>query len=190
MRLFVGIGIPPECRRAVAAALGALRGAGNAVSWVAEPNLHITLKFLGETPPARAGDIGASLEAAAAGIPPFDLYLEGGGAFPESGPPRVLWAGIREPLELVGTLHQNIENALSSAGVPREGRRFHPHITVGRVRGRLPPGFGERFGAAVAGKTFGVAPVSSFQLYESRLFRTGAVYGVVRGFPLAGRDDG
>jgi 2'-5' RNA ligase len=96
-----------------------------------------------------------------------------------------LWAGILEPLVLVGKLQENIENALSVAGFPREERRFHPHVTVARVRDRLPPGWGEEYSKALSGKTFGTVGVKSFQLYESRLSPRGAEYGVLRDVPLS-----
>ena len=119
------------------------------------------------------------------------LTSEGGGAFPGTRNPRILWVGFLEPLELVRQLQQNMENALSGAGFPREDRPFHPHITVGRTRGALPPAWGERFVQALSGKSFGVVPVSSFTLYESRLGPGGAVYTPLCDFRLerSGRRD-
>jgi 2'-5' RNA ligase len=186
MRLFVGIGLPPGVRDALGDAVDGLRGGHAPVSWVPRENLHITLKFLGEHPPAKLPALEGALACAAAAIPPFDLVAEGGGAFPGTRNPRVFWAGFREPLELAGELQQNMENALSGAGFPREDRPFHPHITVGRARGALPPAWGERFVRTFAGRGFGVVPVASFRLFESRLSPAGASYAVVRDFPLRG----
>ncbi|MBI5343275.1 MAG: RNA 2',3'-cyclic phosphodiesterase [Deltaproteobacteria bacterium] len=184
MRAFIGIGLPPECRRAIAEAVFPLRAKRPAVSWTSEPNLHVTLKFLGQIPPERVDEIGSLLAETARGFGPFEFSVEGPGGFPALRAPRVLWIGIREPLELVGKLHENMENALSGAGFPREERRFHPHITVGRVRDRLPPGWWEEYAKALSGKSFGVVGVSSFQLYESRLSPGGAAYCVLRDVPL------
>jgi RNA 2',3'-cyclic 3'-phosphodiesterase len=185
MRIFVGIALPSPLRRVLSEAVLPLRNPSLPVSWTPEANLHMTLKFLGEVPPARVGDVGERLVAASRGITPFAFVLERGGTFPSSGPPRVLWVGIRqEPLDLVENLQENIEIALSEAGFPREQKVFHPHITVGRVRGRLPHGWKEKYVAALAGKGFGVVPVRSFQLYESRLAPKGAVYSVLRDIPL------
>jgi 2'-5' RNA ligase len=186
VRAFVGIALPPEVRGAVAGAIGPLRGPGTAVSWVPTENLHITLKFLGEIPRDRCRLLEGLLSGVAAGSPPFSLDAAGGGAFPGTRNPRVLWVGFLEPLELVGKLQQNMENALSGAGFPGEDRRFHPHITVGRVRGVLPPAWGERFLQSLSGREFGQVPVSSLRLFESRLSPGGAIYRVVREFPLEG----
>jgi len=184
LRCFLGIGLPPEVRDAVADAVEAYRGSGAPVSFVAKGNLHITLKFLGETRAERIPALGKAVAGVAQGSTPFLLSVSGGGAFPSAKNPRVLWIGLREPLELVGKLQQNIENALSGAGFPREDRPFHPHITAGRVRGSLPPAWGDRFVQGLEGRDFGTVPVSSIVLFESRLAPGGAIYSVVREFPL------
>lgn len=185
MRLFTGIALTSECRAAVAAAVAPLRADPASVSWVAPENLHITMKFLGEISRDRLGAIGVALEGVAANFSPFLLHAEGAGLFPGTRNPRVLWVGFREPLELVKELQENMESALSGAGFPREDRPFHPHITVGRARGVLPPAWGDRFLRALSGRRFGEVPVPKITLYESRLSPGGAVYTVVRDFPLS-----
>ena len=187
MRAFIGIGLPPERRRAIADAISPFRERRVPVSWTPERNLHLTLKFLGEIPPGRVEEIGALLVAAAGDVPPFEIFVEGAGAFPSLRAPRVVWIGIREPLVLVEKLQENMETMLSGAGFPREGRPFHPHITVGRARGRVPPGWGEEYAKALSGIPFGAAPVNSFQLYESRLSPGGATYTVLKDIPLRRR---
>ena len=188
MRAFVGIGLPGPCRAAITRALAPFREDAGRVAWVREQNLHLTLKFLGEIRPDQVSGLGPLLAEAGDGISPFEVDVTGAGAFPSLRAPRVLWIGIREPLELVGKLQQNIETALSRSGFPREDRPFHPHVTAGRVKGTLSPGWGERFAGALSGIRFGTARVESFQLFESRLSPAGATYTVVREFPLgAGR---
>lgn len=188
MRTFVGIGLPEGVRRAIARSIAPHRRRLGAVAWVAEENLHVTLKFLGEIDPGRLPEIEACLENSAESGSPFEISVAGVGAFPSPAAPRVLWAGVRDPLELVGKLQQNMENVLSEAGFPREGRAFHPHVTVGRARGVLPRGEREAFFADLADSPFGAATVASFGLYESRLGQGGAKHAVLRDFPLrAGR---
>lgn len=190
MRTFIGIGLPADLRRAIALAIAPHRGRLGPVAWVAEENLHVTLKFLGEVAPGRIPEVEACLAESAGAAPPFDFSVRGMGAFPSETAPRVLWAGLREPLELVGKLQQNMEEILSGAGFPREGRAFHPHVTVGRARGVLPGKARDAFFAALADRPFGAAKASSFQLYESRLAPGGAKYSVLRDFPLRGENNG
>ena len=184
--MFLGIGLPADVREVISSATARVRGLHAPVAWTAPKNLHITLNFLGDILPERVAVVERSMRAVASGIGPFSLVAEGGGAFPGTRNPRVLWVGFFEPLELVRQLQQNMENALSGDGFPREDRPFHPHITVGRTRGALPPAWGARFVQALSGKRFGVVPVSSFTLYESRLGPGGPAYTPLCDFRLEG----
>lgn len=187
MRMFVGIGLPEECRTSIVGALSPLAERGLPVSWTRAENLHITVKFLGEVPDARVEEMGELLAEAAGETAPFRLVVEGAGGFPTLSSPRILWAGVREPLDPVRKLHQNMEKILAGAGFPREGRPFHPHVTVGRVRRRLPAGWTERFGGSLSGIRFGDVPARSYQLYESRLSPSGSAYRVLVDVPFGGR---
>lgn len=189
MRAFIGIALPPEIRAGIADLVSPMRARRDPVSWVPERNLHLTLKFLGEIPPARAGEMAGLVADASRNIPPFPLQIGDAGGFPTLRAPRVLWIGFREPLELVRKLHQNMENALSGAGFPRDERPFHPHVTVGRVRGRVAPGWGEAFAAVVSGVAFDTVSVASYRVYESRLSPSGAQYSVLREVPFGGEAD-
>ena len=186
MRAFLGIGLPAGVREAIASATANVRSLHAPVAWTAPANLHITLGFLGEISPERIALVERAMRVVASGIGPFSLTAEGGGVFPGTRNPRVLWVGFLEPLELVRQLQQNMTNALSGAGFPLEDRPFHPHITVGRIRGALPPAWGERFVQALSGKGFGVVPVSLFTLFESRLGPGGAAYTPLCDFRLEG----
>jgi len=187
--MFVGIGLPDDCRDAIFRAISPVRERGVPVSWTRPENLHLTMKFLGEVPGDRVEELGGWMAEAAGEIRPFDLVLEGAGGFPSMSSPRILWVGVREPLDPVRKLHQNMENVLSGAGFPREGRAYHPHITVGRVRKRLPEGRAERIAAALSGKRFGIAHARSYRLYESRLSPSGAAYAVLRDVPFGGKPE-
>ncbi len=186
MRSFIGIGLSPGCRAGIACAVSSLRAKRRPVSWVPERNLHLTLKFLGEVPPARTDELAGIMAEGAREIPPFELRMGDAGGFPTLRSPRVLWIGVREPLELVRKLHQNMEDALSGAGFPRDERSFHPHVTVGRVKGKVDQGFGETYAAAVSGGKFDTVYVTSYRLYESRLSPSGADYRVLREVAFGG----
>lgn len=186
MRSFIGIGLPPGCCTGIAFAVSPLRAKRDPVSWIPERNLHLTLKFLGEIPPARTDELDGLMAEAARDIPPFELQMGDAGGFPTLRSPRILWIGFREPLELVRKLHQNMEDALSGAGFPRDDRPFHPHVTVGRVKGRVVQDFGEKYAATISGGKFEAVYVTSYRLYESRLSPSGADYRVLREVPFGG----
>ncbi len=180
MRLFVAIGLPDDVRDRISSAIDGLRATPSPVSWIPAANLHVTVKFLGDIPPVRVPGVGDALQTAVSPFATFDLETEGGGAFPSARAPRVLWVGFREPLELARALQDNIESALSAAGVPRDAKPFHPHVTIGRIHGATPPGWGDAAMRALAGRRFGTVPVTSVLLYESRLSPSGSTYRVIR----------
>lgn len=186
MRLFIAVNLPPDLRRRLWEAAEPLRAAGYPVRWVAPDAIHVTLKFLGEVGPAREGEILTAMETAAQGARPFELSMNGFGAFPTGARPRVLWAGCdpAPPLEL---LQHRMEQETERLGFPVEGRAFHPHVTLGRVRRDARPDAFADLGGRLDGLAFsGNALVDSLDLMESRLAREGAQYARRRAVPLAG----
>ena len=128
MRLFVGLELPDPLRDRLTALYGSLVGA----RWVPPENLHLTLRFIGETPRHVAEEIDHAL--AALRVSTFPLTLSGTGIFNRAGRASALWAGIerREPVE---HLCRKIETALQRIGLPPERKRFQPHVTLARVDG-------------------------------------------------------
>jgi 2'-5' RNA ligase len=113
--------------------LGELGRSGADIKLVEPRNLHITLKFLGDTGEDRVEAIGRAMGDSVRGIAPFELAFRGLGAFPNPMAPRVVWVGLlgAEPL---AEISRRLEDRLSVVGFPREQRGFSPHITLGRMR--------------------------------------------------------
>ena len=139
MRLFIGVELPDAVKEMAAKQLDDVKqrvrkaAPSASIRWVEPANLHITLWFIGEVDEARADDLRSSLQPPFA-TPRFDVKLEGLGAFPPGGPPRVIWIGVtagREPL--VG-LHGEIRDRLAPLGYEPEARPFSPHLTVARAK--------------------------------------------------------
>lgn len=108
-------------------------------SWTREDNLHLTLKFLGDTPIERIESLSHALERAANQVAGFEIIIKGCGAFPSRGKPKVLWIGIStQPFLLahspLAALHTAIENECAAAGFLRDERALHPHLTIARLR--------------------------------------------------------
>ncbi|MCI4339590.1 MAG: RNA 2',3'-cyclic phosphodiesterase [Thermoplasmata archaeon] len=95
---------------------------------------HLTLRFLGEIDATRASEVAGAVGAAVASERPFDLTLEGVGAFPSSVSPRVVWVGVTEGREAVVRIAHRVAVALSAVGFPPEAQEFVPHVTWFRVR--------------------------------------------------------
>lgn len=182
MRSFIALPIPSnyqeECQRLVQG----LRKHSLPVKWVASGNFHVTLKFIGETKENMVPLIIEEIAMALTGIPPISLSLETLGVFPPRGRPRVIWVGVREWGSSLASLAGQLNRRLETIGIPRDAKRFSPHLTLGRVR---PGGtFDEELplqGHLFAAEVF---QVSEVVLYKSDLQPRGPVYTPIKIFPL------
>ena len=135
-RVFVAIELPAGVRRKLTDHIDRLRDSvpDARASWIREENLHLTLKFLGDTPVTKVEVLARATQCAASKVEPFDIVVGGCGAFPPRGQPRVLWIGIDDPSTELTELQQELEAECATAGFPREPRPFHPHLTIARIR--------------------------------------------------------
>jgi RNA 2',3'-cyclic 3'-phosphodiesterase len=153
--------------------IGRLRDVAPDVAWVADANLHVTLKFLGQVDPARIPEIADAIGKAASRTPAFELDVRGLGAFPSTSRPRVIWAGLEAPRALAA-LAGDVDTALAALGLPRESRPFAAHVTLGRVR---EPGRHTGLAVALARPAdVGRVAVSRLSLMRSELSPRGASY--------------
>lgn len=184
IRSFVAILLNDEVRAAIAAEIARLRPLGPRVSWVAPPNLHLTLKFLGELPPETLEQVKEALTEAVAGATPFSLHFYGLGAFPGMVRPRVLWVGVDEGGQAAQALHARVEAALTRRGFAREERPFSAHLTLGRVR--EPRGLAQLQQAMErdARMDFGRLEVRALSLMRSDLSPSGSRYAELAAFPF------
>jgi 2'-5' RNA ligase len=182
---------PPEPVRAELDRLrGRLRACGARVAWPSTENMHLTLRFYGELDESAAGAAEALLEAACKNAAPIPLSVRGAGAFPSTRRPSVLWAGVVCENDALETLQARAEDAARAAGLPRERRAFHPHITLGRVRD--PRDAGRLSRALEAERDFdgGAFTAACLVLFASELCPEGAQYTVLRRFPLGPEGSG
>jgi 2'-5' RNA ligase len=107
------------------------------VRWVRMDGLHLTLRFLGPTPPDHVERLASAVDAAAAEQRPFDVEINGGGAFPSATKPRTLWLGITQGQDELIALAEAVAVQLEVSGWPPEARPFRGHLTLGRSDGRL-----------------------------------------------------
>lgn len=155
----------------VVAELGACRAD---VRWVNADSMHLTLKFLGNVDIRDLVAVDETLKRVAGAAQPARGRLCDIGSFPHISRPRVLWAGVQSDGDALANLYAATDAAMSELGFPREKRRFHAHVTIGRVRGdrkldalREAVGRQARFGSSRFA-------IDSFTLFESELRRSGA----------------
>lgn len=174
IRTFIAIRLPAP----VIAALGetsqtlARRVSRDAVRWVRPEQIHLTLRFLGDTPTAQLPQIAAAMDAAAAGASPMALRLGGVGCFPNTRRPRVIWVGLSGDVEQLLALKTALDGQLALLGRPPEDKPFRAHLTLGRVKDDR----------AVAGIEWAAdvpqleVSITAIDLIESQLRPAGPIY--------------
>ncbi len=184
MRLFVAVNIDERVRGAIRGAVDAFPVTSPPWRWADPSTWHVTIKFLGETRPDEVDRVVAALAPIAERSAAFDLSPGAFGAFPTLRAPRVLFYGIDAGARECGALSRGTDTALLDAiGLAPESRPFHAHVTVARIKDRLPPAVVSKL-AAVPAIGNASMRVGSFELMESRLAPGGATYSVVHRFPL------
>jgi 2'-5' RNA ligase len=192
MRLFVAIDIDSSIRAAIAQFMEGVRGFAPDVRWVSAQSLHVTLKFIGEWPPARLDELKTALSRV--GGTPCSIAFSGAGFFPTVKSARVFWIGIEAGPELAA-LAAAIDSATSQLGIESERRQFTPHLTLARAGSGRPQRMrGDRINqafrrlqeklAAMPEATFGTMTATEFFLFESKLSPKGAQYTKLQRFGL------
>src|SRR5260370_29025264 len=133
-RVFIAIELPASARQRLKDHIDRLRDAfpDARASWSREENLHLTLKFLGDTPVSRIEALLQAAKRAASNAVPFELIVSGAGAFPPRGQPRVLWIGIEDLSGQLRKLQQALENECGKQGFALDLRPLQPHLTLAR----------------------------------------------------------
>ncbi len=137
MRCFIAVPITGEARRGAARFQHRLRQEGDPVKWVAPHNFHLTLHFLGEMERDVIEEMPALFGQALGTHAPFEVELQGAGAFPSLNKPRVIWVGVGRGSEALASLHEALKGPLAQLGLRVEDRPFKPHLTLGRARGAI-----------------------------------------------------
>jgi len=179
MRLFVAVDVGPAIAEAARELIDELqrradeRAPRARVTWVAPERLHITVRFIGEADETRSQAIRAALEPEL-DVHPFDVAVEGIGAFPGKGAPKVFWAGLTSGRDGLLEVERAVSARLERL-TPADRRGYAPHLTVARVKdaaGLASAALFEGLTTAVLGRVH----VEAITLYESRLSPKGPTY--------------
>lgn len=193
VRTFIAIELAENLKQALrrSQAFLAEQVPARSVRWVSPEGIHLTLKFLGDTPLDRVDRVKAAVAQAAADAQAFSFSLGGLGCFPNTRQPRVVWVATEEPTGALARLQKAVESHVSPQGFPSEKRPFSPHLTLGRVHRYASHADVQRIGAVVAGciGPLGEMTVNRILYIQSDLRPTGAVYTPLFEAPLGTAQD-
>jgi 2'-5' RNA ligase len=153
------------------------------IKWVEEHNIHVTLKFFGETAEERIPEIAGALAGIAAETAVFSFSLRGLGIFGSRYDPRVVWVGI-EPYANLVTIMNVIRSKMAELGFEADRQNLVPHLTLGRIKLLRDKDMFRQIidrNKAIASAEI---TVDRFILFESILKKEGPVYLALQSFPL------
>lgn len=184
IRSFVAIVFPDDIKAEIHSWVKPLRQHDTSVRWVHSENLHLTLKFLGSVEEDRfENEFYPEFPELLSRFQPIKICLKGIGQFPPQGRPRVLWAGLAEGAELLVKLAGEIDAFFEKFGFISEKRPFRSHLTLARIKQKPSSGF-MKVWKGLPAPSFGECIADRVTFYRSELTKEGAVYRVLREFPL------
>ncbi|MCI0409273.1 MAG: RNA 2',3'-cyclic phosphodiesterase [Acidobacteria bacterium] len=182
MRVFLAVDIPDRIQIGISKLQELLSDRGvRDIRWARPSGIHLTLRFCGEIPAETLRLVSEALAPPAPTLP-FRVAIGSLGTFPPRGLPHVLVLSLVDREELKN-LAAWVGARCEAAGIPRESRRFHPHLTLGRFRAGARPIALQllEISTDLAGEEF---EVDRFKIFQSHLGPDGARYQALAEFPL------
>ena len=148
------------------------------VRWVKRDQLHLTLKFVGDTPEESIDDVRGVMQKVSNQMTPFKIFIQGVGCFPKIERPRVMWVGLDGEIDKLNQLVTAVHDGLDPLGFPRDEKEFHPHITMARAKypQKKTPDI-----SSFLNTTYDPIPfrIEKIQFISSELFPNGPVYTIL-----------
>ncbi len=141
LRLFFAVPLPAQTLDACRSVIDPVRlgPLGRSARWVRTENLHLTVRFLGDTDPELIPALGDAAREAAAGVDVFDVELAGAGTFPDGRHPRTLWIGVEQGNGALEALDAGLVAPLRRLGFDVEAHPRRAHLTIARTDATRPP---------------------------------------------------
>ena len=153
------------------------------IKWVDEANMHLTLKFLGDTPFEMIQPINDTLKPIIGKHPITQLQFNSIGCFgAQKNPKVIILGGNQNPILLA--LQADIEQALIPFGFQPEDRKFTMHITLGRIKEISNIQNLHDFIKTVSISSIPLISMENVIFYESILQPTGPQYKPIAVFQL------
>jgi len=184
--LFLAIDVPNSVREKIIEAQRFYKTLNLDAAWAKPANMHLTVKFLGDTPADLIPAIKDRMTEIAKSTPPFSILLGKTGVFPNVSRPRVLWVGLEDREDHLNSLKIRVEKEMTSLGFPPDKQKPVHHLTLGRIKsGKNKESLKKALQSA---QRIEMDPfeVSSIQLIKSELTPEGSIYTVQEEFVFTG----
>ncbi len=182
VRSFLAIELSEAIKSEASLFVQTLQGKCQGFRFLDSKSWHLTLHFFGQVELEKIEKLGVCLQNALSDNKPFSISLEGFGAFPDGGNPRVLWMGVGGDLKKLSELKSRVDHILQKMHFPIETRSFNPHITIARSKGDVFLSFSK---SEQTFKGHTVDQVRFLTLFKSDLLPQGAQHTALRTVSLA-----
>lgn len=176
IRTFIAIPPPKNISLFLGKIQGAIRKNRVKASWTRPSSMHLTLRFMGDTPTEDVKKIIRAMTATALACAPFTLFAGGVGVFPGIKKARVIWSGAKGEMDHLRTLQMTLEKNLAQTGIKADNRQFSPHFTLGRLKAQVDTRILETIIQNFGQHASDPCPIKSMVLFKSDLMPGGAVH--------------
>ena len=145
--------------------------------WVEKQNLHITIKFLGDTEVELIPQLQNALKSIL-GTHQGKIVAKGINAFPSLNRPRILYIANTVGSEMITSINKQVETSLAPFFLKSDNKTFRPHLTICRIKEIANGNFSSTL-AKYRDFDFGSSDNYSVNLYESKLTPRGPIYSVL-----------
>lgn len=136
------------------------------ISWVAIENMHITLKYLGNTDVNLIPELNEVLGVIAVKHRNFRIKIQGLGTFGKNKRTNIIWLGIPSN-EILNSLATDVVSAMQNFGFDPENRHYKAHLTLGRIKSTIDESIPAKLVQDYNKLFFQEFEVKNFVLYES-----------------------
>ena len=154
------------------------------INWVRPQNIHLTLKFIGDTPNEDIPKIIETVEEMLKNHKSFTMDFNRTGIFGSRYAPRVLWMGMNETPQELYNLEEDTLTAFDKLGYLRDRQNFVPHITLGRIKELCEKQYFQKIVSSIEQKSYIKQEVNEIILFQSILRPEGATYKELKKFQL------
>jgi len=153
------------------------------VKLVEPENIHITLKFLGDTPITQIDAIEEIMNKSVATTQKHTIKLESTGVFPNENYIKVIWIGMNQS-EKIAEIANTLNQQCTQIGVKKDKRGFSAHLTIGRMKSARGKEQIVDLLRNYEESLFAEIPVDKILLKKSTLTPKGPIYETLKTVPL------